>query len=519
MNIASVSDKGVGVALEVSSSEVRVAVAYDETVVQPLVRLELPAFYVPQKKYGSVMPASISDWLSPLKIQIAVDNNKLEEFAANERLQQVIETLFSKVQEHLENRVDFVCATVAPSLAERDRSRLRTILQDLGFEVQLLNEDQALFKAFDRLRCNESILIYNLLSRSVEISWHRLSGQSLKLECLEVPENCGLDVLDIRLLSALFEGTKQHSLPVPLVHSLFQAVRRQRRSWEPGQDLKISVDMPEGVGNYSLSTERVGRIFESFLGQSFVTVRRMISHWTPTPFTIYLGTSPYMPYITTHLQQVVGGEVLFIDRNKVIEGAALYAREKSGIASIDYNSGMKLPEVIEFPMSKKTSDNRPAQLLSDFSNYSKPLGKDALESVLVNTIQKHLDEIFQAMEPLSAGDIQSLIPAIRLTFEEFLVQGLDHAANKLIRQHKFEEALKIYSSYWKEKRGFQRLAPRAVGLCLDQAKIALRQKKPSTVIQAKHWVKKGLEFDSNHPELLAIKRELRRKKRRSRKKR
>jgi hypothetical protein len=106
------------------------------------------------------------------------------------------------------------------------------------------------------------------------------------------------------------------------------------------------------------------------------------------------------------------------------------------------------------------------------------------------------------MEPLDPEQIRSLIPQINLAFEEFLAKALDQAARKLSDRHEFDKAYKIYEKNWKKKSGFESLGGPAIGLCLAQARYALKQGKRPEV---RRWSKRGLQFDSKHGELLYLK--------------
>jgi hypothetical protein len=498
------NDTGLGVGLEVSSTDVRSAIFCKEATFQPLVYAELPGVYKPWPELGGFKPASLSDWLNPSRLQIHTDNRKREKVIANDILRHLIKSVLSRAKERLGTKVDYICATVVASMSERERSRLRAIIQELGFDVELLNEDQALLKAHQKLHKTQSLLIYNLLSSSIEITWYQRSGQVLSLENLECLDNCGLDDLDAELLRALLDRTPSHSLSISQFHSMRESVRTARQVWKQGEPFTLSSALLPGLEGTSLPAEQVTDIFEATFASSLGTVRRLIGGTNPAPVIVFLGPTPHIPYVTSRLQQAAGGQVMTVNREKVLEGAAIYAWESRGTRTVNCPTNADLPDLIGFSNGRHSHNGVPFQQPANTTSESLNLQeRETKQPNLLIETKDYTNNMLRIMEPLSAEQIQSIIPHINLIFEEFMAKALDQAAKKLIDHHRFRDALAIYEKFWRKNSGFQRLTTPAVGLCLAQANNAMKERHWAEV---KHWSRKGLQFDRNNPDLLNLKR-------------
>lgn len=498
------NDTGLGVGLEVSSTDVRSAIFCKEATFQPLVYAGLPSVYKPWTELGGFKPASLSDWLNPSRLQIHTDNRKGSEVITNDILRHLIKLVLSRAKERLGAKVDYICATVVASMSERERSRLRASIQELGFDVELLNEDQALLKAHQTLHEAQSLLIYNLLSNSIEITWYQRSGQSLSLENLECLGNCGLDDLDAELIRALLNRTPPHSLSIPQFHSMRESVRTARQAWKQGEPFKPSFDLLPGLEGTSLPGEQVTDIFEATFASSFGTVRRMTDGTNAAPVIVFLSPTPHIPYVAFRLQQAAGGQVMTINREKVLEGAAINAWKARGRRTVDCPTSADLPDLIGFSEERHSHNAAPFQQPADTTSESlHPQERETKQPDLLIETKDYTNNILRIMEPLSAEQIQSLIPHINLIFEEFMAKAVDQAAKKIIDHHRFRDALAIYEKFWRKNGGFQRLTTSAVGLCLAQANNAM---KACHWAEVKHWSRKGLQFDRNNPDLLNLKR-------------
>jgi hypothetical protein len=192
-----------------------------------------------------------------------------------------------------------------------------------------------------------------------------------------------------------------------------------------------------------------------------------------------------------------------VPQERVLEGAARHAWKARGMKTITCPPGVRLPEMIPFPNGRRSRHEnhleRPSIDLVKLLNLPE---RDTSELNWVRGIKDFLDQIIHVMESLDPEQIQSLIPQINLAFEEFLAKALDQAARKLSDGHEFDKAYKIYEKNWKKKSGFEFLAGPAIGLCLAQARYALKQGKRPEV---RRWSKRGLQFDSKHGELLYLK--------------
>jgi len=538
------SDRGLSVGLEVSSDGVSLALACNEAFVQPVVQIGLPVIYRIETR--PLLPLSLSDRLSDLPVIIPTRSGPAHQTSNLEMMRRSIKAALQEAADILNRKIDLICAAVPSSFSERDRARFRSLLREFGCDAYLYNEDQAVLAASPDLRRTESLLIYNMLSRSIEMHYYRLTSRGLSLERLEVLENCGLDMLDFQLIDRLMENRRGPE-DLRRFHGRLSEVRIARSAWLPGQPLNIPLGRSLGFSKEYLPSEEVAAIFENALGASFDLARQMVPHEESGLKAVVISPNFQDPYILNRLRQSLGVEVEVIGREKVLEGAALNAWAKSGGPTAVLDSSRSLPIIKPYEPENHTSPSPGPEAAGAPKTNQHPRVEDNSIHPVMASIRLQFMHLLDRLKPLDLETLLELLSPLQEAGDEFLARSLDIAAKKMVERQDYESAYQVYKEYWSKGGGFGILSQPAAGLCLARLKMAGRsgdsgeaekwgfrgwhfeKTNPDFQVwayqhchhntvaalrhknrkQAKKWCKYGLEIDNRRPELKELKKEWR----------
>lgn len=490
----------IGVGLEVSSTGCKAAAFCDHTA-RTLVDARLPVMYE-QSRDGLVRRWSISNWLSDKEFDIPTSNGNYK-LIPRDVTRKIILSAIEKASALLNRGISGIQASVASSLGQRDRVGLRNIIQELGYDVQLFNEDKAVLKACPDLTAADRLLLFNVRYRSVDISWYVAAGQSLSLENLEVLENCGLDPLDYRLLNALQGGRPPASSLLQLDYML-AAVRQIREEWSPGRDFIVPDAKRLGFYSDRLSADHVAEVFEKTFAPALGAVRRLVPSEDAPPTVAAISPPPPNQFFLSQLSRALGVEARPLLRDRVIEGAAIQAWEAGGKPDAQCPAETEIPVIIgHAPDDRPQKEKAPLKSSrEDSESFIDRLQQDDKPASWEEMHRRYLDGIVKSMESFDIDSIRLYLPTLVELTGEMLAKTVGLAAKKMIAEGKYEDAYKIYKNYYRRDGGFNYLAAPAVGLCLGQAKNAYRAKDGW---MTKRWCNRGLEFDRDNRELLELK--------------
>ncbi len=480
------------IGLDINPPLIQTAMVDGHGVVRHLACSKLVPLYSFDKSKAPI-PAGLEEWCSDLTFPLPGKRGVEYRLKTNKTLEATVSNILRETSNMLTEPVRHVSITAPSSLAEKHRAWIRKIIQGCGYEIRLFNEDQALLKACPEFCGSSAVLIYNMRSTTVEISLYRYTGMSLRIEQLEIIEQCGLDIIEHALLAA-FDPEAHLRLTLNQYHIVLHNVHNACNSWQPGTPFRITgckgAGIPEGA---ELNTEKAEKILRTVLMPSFSALLALIPE-DISPLLIFLSYGSH-PVISNMLQNAAGQAVRSVSREKVVAGAALHAHQITGATNIiKFQDDQSLPiEVIMVLKQKEnvaTARSRPPDYM-----YHDP------DSTL-KSLQLMLSNIGEEIGELSLKKIEEIFPTLRQSTEEFLANVIDMAAKKMINKHDFTGAFKLYNAYWDPHGGFNMLGTPAAGLCLAQARIALQKKD---IKSAKRWCRRGLRFSPKNSELLNLK--------------
>ncbi len=350
-----------------------------------------------------------------------------------------------------------------------------------------------MLKACPELCSSSAVLIYNMRGTTVEISFYRFTGKSLRIEQLEVVEQCGVEVMEHALLATLLRG-QTSKLTLDQYHIALQDVHEACNQWLTGEPLRIAGKTGHVLAGAELAAEEAMGALRPMLAPSFDKVRSVLPEGI-SPLVVFLSHEPHPAVVANMLQSTVGLAVRNISRERVLAGAALHASQIGGKNDIVLPDGKELPEQVELVLGQK--------------NIVPPQGQPSPKSSppldpgrAAESLQAMLTSLAEQIGTLPLKEVEEMFPSLRLSTEEFLAKVVDLAAKKMIDKHDFSGAFKLYDSHWQRHSGFKMLEAPAVGLCLVQARTAFKKRDFNA---AKRWCRRGLRFSPQNKELLNLK--------------
>jgi len=493
-----------GFGLAVSAGRIRLAAAGAD---HKLIKKEeaLPLSFIDEK--GVTRPFGITDWLSNYQVICTTKNGEFEHRDTNVILTQTVKKVIERMHADVHENIESILVPVPHALSEKKRFLLQTVIRKAGPEVQFINEDRAMMVANPDVINHDSLLIFNLRADAVEISYYQNKTGVLKQVEIETFENSGRNDIDRRLILSL-GNTSEINLPWKQMEGLYDAVAQSQRKWRPPSTLTVDpVRLPQGFSS-QISSDTVLAIFEEVLGPAYFATQKMITQYKQRPKIVLLSRLPVSIPIIRLLQQSTGAEVVLQGRDRLLHGAANYARTlpgKNQAPSPDPAPKVKLVklETPETPAPEKKHSNSIQK--------SSPLRKTTASTI--EDVRRVMHRVIKALEPCDTEQIDHMIPGLLEVSEELGARALNLWAKKLSDNHEFEKAYGIYKRYWRKNGGYAYLGGQAAGLCLAQARAAFQKGQHKS---AKRWCNRGLRFNPTNKEWVqtfrAIKQQINRNK-------
>lgn len=483
------TSSGSGVALEIAEDRLRLIAALGEDSFEELDSEPMDTFFLPVKEFKTPRRANLADWLSETQLDYIDANGKLSRKTARERLVQKMGVLLGRARKRIQPPPGLVKIVVPSSLTEKNRFHLVDSMRAVGLEAGLVNEERALVLRRPHLS-RRPLLVFSLSESFINISWFETENGSQSLRSLEVEPKCGVDYITLHLLESLLgKADVRLSNPNDLLRTTFN-LRLGLAHWTGSELLACTVIQDGKPRTLTLPADEARVAIDAILSPSLSTARRMIP-MPAEPFqAVLLAPLLAQEMISERISHAIGAPIERMDRQLCREGAALEAWQQAGRIS---------PEIRTPPSDQPVpaADAAPARE-SD---------AEAQTESLAAWLRAALEPVVDAFDSSGHTAMAKELPNIEWILEEFHAKLIDRMAKRLSDANRFDEAWMIYNRYFSQGGGYAYLAAPALGLCLTQARLALKSGNRS---QVKKWCERGLKFNPRHADLISLKKQLKR---------